>query len=592
MFVVRKMVMSKLANLLWFSMCLWTMSTMICAGWDNYSDTWTATDALGRSVSTYREAGPPRKDKYVGVFYFLWLGQHSKSGPHDITKILAADPDAMSKPDSPLWGPKAAFHHWGEPLFGYYLSDDRWVLRKHAQMLADAGVDMVAFDVTNQFTYKSCYTALCETWSEVRKDGGKTPQIAFLCPFGSPQKVVRELYNDLYSKNLYQELWFHWKGRPLILADPDLVEPELKEAFTYRKPQPSYFVGPTGPNQWGWLEKYPQHIFYDSDGKPEQMVVGIGQNARHGILSAFSEADTYGRSWHGDKKDERPGAVNYGYNVMEQWERALEVDPELIFITGWNEWVAMRLEQFHGVREPVMFVDQFTQEYSRDIEPMKGGHGDAYYYQMVDYIRKFKGCRKPARVGSPKTISIDGYFSDWNFVLPAYRDDVGDTMHRDHPGWGSEGQYKNNTGRNDFVLLKVARDSNYVYFYARTREPITPHTGKNWMMLFINSDGDARTGWEGYNFVVNRQVPTNSIAVVEKSTGGWNWTRAGEVNYAVRANEIEMAIPRMALGLKQTKKIRLEFKWADNMQKEADIMEFTVNGDSAPNGRFAYGYYE
>ncbi len=39
-------------------------------------------------------------------------------------------------------------------------------------------------------------------------------------------------------------------------------------------------------------------------------------------------------------------------------ERALKVDPEFIFITGWNEWIAMRLPEFAGVREPVMFVDR------------------------------------------------------------------------------------------------------------------------------------------------------------------------------------------------------------------------------------------
>jgi hypothetical protein len=34
-------------------------------------------------------------------------------------------------------------HHWGESAFGYYRSDDPWVLRKHAQMLSDAGVDVI-----------------------------------------------------------------------------------------------------------------------------------------------------------------------------------------------------------------------------------------------------------------------------------------------------------------------------------------------------------------------------------------------------------------------------------------------------------------
>jgi hypothetical protein len=35
-------------------------------------DTWTATGGLGRSMPA--EIRPPRKNRFVGVFYFLWLG--------------------------------------------------------------------------------------------------------------------------------------------------------------------------------------------------------------------------------------------------------------------------------------------------------------------------------------------------------------------------------------------------------------------------------------------------------------------------------------------------------------------------------------
>jgi len=45
---------------------------------------------------------PVVNDKQVGLFYFLWLGEHGRKGPYDVTKILEADPDAGQKPDSPL----------------------------------------------------------------------------------------------------------------------------------------------------------------------------------------------------------------------------------------------------------------------------------------------------------------------------------------------------------------------------------------------------------------------------------------------------------------------------------------------------------
>jgi len=572
---------------------------------------WPATDALGRAVSTAETVGPPRKDRFVGIFYFLWLGEHGRGGPYDISKILHNDPDAINHPESPLWGPVNAFHHWGEPLLGYYLSDDPWVLRKHAQMLSDAGVDTVIFDVTNQATYAKNYLALCKVWSQVRKEGGATPQIAFLTPFWDPHNVVRTLYDDFYSKGLYKDLWFQWKGKPLILADPAKVDDDVKGFFTFRKPQPSYFEGPTGPDQWSWLEVYPQHVFKNSAGESEQMTVGIGQN---GILpdrcAAFTEKGAHGRSWHDGAEDTSPGAVNLGLNVTEQWERALKIDPEFIFITGWNEWIAMNLPSFNGVSKPPMFVDQFTQEYSRDMEPMTGGHGDSYYYQMVDYIRRFKGAPPIPKASAPKTVKIDGSFGDWKGVSPEYRDDIGDTEHRNHPAWAKAESYTNTTGRNDFVTLKVARDAKFIYFYARTREPITPHTDLNWMLLFINTVRQ-RPNSLGYNYVVNRTVLDGSVTILEEHGarqpwgtlvyGGHDirtepsrivWHSKQGVHYAVKGDELELAIPRKALGFGDlSKPIRFDFKWADNIQK-FDPIEFTVNGDTAPNGRFAYRYQE
>jgi hypothetical protein len=133
---------------------------------DTLPDTWVATDALGRKLPTAREVGPPRPHRTVGMFYFLWHGAHIQGGPYEVTRILSRDPEAMQKPDSPLWGPL------------------------------------------------------------------------------------------------------------------------------------------------------------------------------------------------------------HGFNVGEQWERALAEDPRFIFVTGWNEWIAGRFNKFGGIRLPVMFVDQFDQEHSRDIEPM------------------------------------------------------------------------------------------------------------------------------------------------------------------------------------------------------------------------------
>jgi hypothetical protein len=560
-------------------------------GWDLWSDTWVATDALGRHVPAFAEVGPPRADRTVGIFYFLWHGAHIQGGPYDVTRILAQAAEAMRQPDNPLWGSLHAPHHWGESLFGYYLTDDEGVLRKHAQMLADAGVDVVVFDVTNQLTYPEWYRALLRVWSEARALGNRTPQVAFLTPFWDPGKVVRELWRDLYQPGLYRELWFTWEGKPLILADPELLSDgdaaRFAAFFTFRKPQPDYFQGPTRSNMWSWLEVFPQHVFRNTRGENEQMSVGVAQNAVGNRLGSMSEPGARGRSYHHGAADPRPNAVWHGLNVAEQWERALREDPRFVFITGWNEWIAGRFNEFNGVRLPVMFVDQFDQEHSRDLEPMRGGHGDNYYYQMAGYIRRYKGARPlpPVRSGPVK---IDGAFADWRGVTPEYRDTIGDPVSRRHRGWDPKVIYENHTGRNDFVAAKVSADTRQARFHVRTREPITPRTGSAWMLLFLDVDADARTGWLGYDFVVNRFGAKRGTVSLERNLGGrYEWLRVGEVALRSAGRELELALPWRQLGLRRPPPA-LDFKWVDNLRETGEASDFTLNGDAAPNDRFNY----
>jgi len=66
----------------------------------------------------------------------------------DVTKVLKGDPIARLDDKHKLWKP-GLYYHWGEPEVGYFLSKDRYVIRKDMSMLSDAGVDVLIMDVTN-----------------------------------------------------------------------------------------------------------------------------------------------------------------------------------------------------------------------------------------------------------------------------------------------------------------------------------------------------------------------------------------------------------------------------------------------------------
>lgn len=538
------------------------------------------------------EVGPPRRDRFVGIFYFLTHNDPNPRaggviGPHDVTKVLAEDPKALEHRDSRAWGAPGGEYYWGKPLYGYYLSSDPWVIRRHAELLSAAGVDTLIFDTTNAVTYPDVYTRVCEVFTEMRKAGDCTPQIAFMVNTAAG-KTADQLYHDLYQPGRFRDLWFIWKGKPLLICDPAQASPEVKEFFTLRAAHWPFTLVNTA-YAWHWESTYPQPYGYTGDPKvPEQVNVAVAQNlrAKDGRVTNMSFGDARGRSFHDGKEDRTPGAVNYGYNFAEQWRRALSLDPPFVMVTGWNEWTAGRFVQKSGVS---VFVDQFDEEFSRDIEPMSGGHADNYYYQLVANVRRYKGA-SPLPKGTPlKTIEIRGPFDQWRDIGPEFRDDPGDTAPRDFAG-ASGLHYSNHTGRNDLVSMKVARDADRLYFYARTRAPLTPRTDRNWMWLLLSTGDSNHPNWEGYDYIINRSIDPDGGSWLEESEGGWKWRKVARIELRAAGSELHLAIPRRLLRLPGGNSVVINFKWADNLQHPGDVMDFYLSGDIAPEGRFMYRY--
>ena len=570
---------------------------------DTDADTWVATDAQGRSLPTNAEVGAPRANRTVGIFYFLWMQPNPTDRVYDNTRLLRADPDA------PAYGPLHAFHWWGEPHLGYYASDDPFVIARHAQMLSDAGVDVVVFDVTNAFTYDTTYLTICQVYENIRQAGGKTPQIAFIAHSRDGQ-VAQRLYDVLYGRSQFPDLWYRWRGKPLLLVDdPGHLTPALRAFFTLRRSwawsNGAWFGN--GEDRWPWMDNSPQQPGWHGDPKNiEEISVNVAGHPTTGI----------GRSDHGgvepphDRYGLTPDRAK-GLYFGEQWERALTVDPPFVFVTGWNEWIAQRFTAGpsgggflgqHIAPGATFFVDEYNEEFSRDIEPMRdtrhgldGGHGDDYYYQLVGFIRRYKGVRPVPTPSAPRTIRPDGGFAQWATVAPEYRDDIEDVGHRDHPGWGDT-HYTDASGRNDLGVMKVARDAKNLYFYARTVRPITaPDTRSNWMTLLLDIDQNHATGWEGYDFAVRRVVWNGKeTTVLCRNVGnGWGWTPIAPVPMTLHGRELMVTVPRALLGLPVSAgPLRFDFKWVDNVPDSGNILDFTDHGDAAPNGRFNYRFNE
>ena len=320
---------------------------------DVFSDTWTAADDAGRVTPDGADTRTAT-DKKVGMFYFMWHNA-KEQGQYPLYDHTAAYLEGGAEA---VWklipqGNMGFAHYWAQPYFGYYNSDDEWVIRKHGYMLSEAGVDFIFVDATNGIIYEKQLEALLRVWSKMRAEGQNTPQICFHCGNDDTNAAasLNNLWNNYYSVGKYSDLWFYWDGKPLIFYPESLgkkLSTEMKGFFTARQSwantNDTWYTAKNGKGHWAWADMYPQKPGLSPKGEVEQMIVmcGFWANGSYGTNA--------GRSYtYKNGIPEHEGAWDFGYALLnttsgqglayqEQFDLAAETDPPIIMITGWNEW--------------------------------------------------------------------------------------------------------------------------------------------------------------------------------------------------------------------------------------------------------------
>lgn len=587
---------------------------------DLYSDTWVAIDALDRTMPTAADR-PLRTDKKrtVGIFYVSWhydfFHQQFKS-PYaaDVTQILQKDPSARLDYNHPLWTHEFAYH-WGEPELGYFTSGDRYVIRKDMSMLVDAGVDVLILDVTNAVAYFDAWNALFETMEQMKAEGNIVPKICFWGYNGSVAERLTEVYNYYYAKGKYKDLWFYWDGKPLLLYNEAAKYPqEIYDFFTLRHMWWGYYQTDIGryvgtEDHWSFgLDMHdsrvanltPQERTSKHNGRLEQISVTPAQHSSTMVGKSWTvaggqpnlnEYDMPQKKFVKGKWITHPEA--YGFYFRDRWEEALTADPDFIYINDWNEWIAGQFAgdvTFMGRKSNFHFVDQYNAEFNRTIQPMKGGYTDNYYMQMAQNIRLYKGVREAPIASKSCNIDINSPISAWSQVTEEYLDTPGDVTHRDFTGYGGH-KYKNTSGRNDILRSKVNVGADKITFFVETASDLTPYTDPNWMLLLINSDCDFKTGWEGFDFLINKEFESSEqTCVMSWDKDASAWKTVGTAQFRTEGRYLVVEVPLTMLGIGATSQGDFYFKWADNPASLTDAISLCTDGDTAPNRRFCYNY--
>lgn len=590
-----------------------------------------STDANGRY---FTEVDGFDKDKKVGIFYFLWIGQHDQKNAG--ADGCSWDSSLLSETELKANTEVGVFHYWNKPLYDYYNSEDPWVFRKHLELFVMAGIDYLVFDVSNSYYYKKVCDNIFPVAVEYAEQGWKIPKFIFYCHTKTKSIIMGKgdgtdadlgengIYKDFYDPNnpalrKYDCLWYteedngerNIERKPWIIVKNNGKGDEASQNFSECSKEVKDFFY-TRELRWSGEHAADAEWVFPSDiDDPIEHKGMLSVSVAQHTSGAFSDSvfengrrdSNRGRGWDNELGTNVESNIYFGTNYEGEWERAFKQSDKVnnIFLSTWNEWVAQKQMASWGGRSSSYFVDQFNPEFSRDIEMTADLWGDNYYLQTVFNARRFKQVSDSVNSAFlPRRTEIDINTDDerWNGTV-GYLDFAGDTKPRNYKSSNLNAHgnvpnvvYTNTTGRNDIVKTNVTCDDKNMYFRIECDEDITAYEAgdKTWMNILIEIEGLKGNNWENYQFVINRTVDGKKTAVERLKRNGSSESIAGYGEFNVRDNVMTVAVPREFIGLADKESFTMNFKVADHVTNYTDIMDYYVNGDSAPIGRLNYTF--
>ncbi|NRA65538.1 MAG: hypothetical protein HRU19_13705 [Pseudobacteriovorax sp.] len=294
---------------------------------------------------------------------------------------------------------------WAEPSSGIYcLTRDRQVLRRHAEVLGDMGVDFIVLDISNWPNVKEDLAeeqiiqpllALLDEWSRIPN----APKVVGWTPFQNfnsslpkerrdKSKLIPAMVDLIASllKNNYPQLIFRaesGKGLLLEVDDTDRFSDQQQKAEVWARMQGDWDIY----KMWGLRDisrsgREKEWSFLSTCSNESMFLESFGFDHCHQSVSRVQipVVAGYQKSYVTREPTVRKF---YGRTLVSQFSRAF--DPQLaqipfIFITGWNEWMA-QIQKTGPGEGPAQFVDLFDEERNRDLEP--GGKSGSYYKDLV-----------------------------------------------------------------------------------------------------------------------------------------------------------------------------------------------------------------
>lgn len=289
------------------------------------------------------------------------------------------------------WFPPLTGQKWGTPILGEYNSSDEAVIEQHAKWLVDAGVDFIMIDWTNNMNHvygeqdgnleyiESATAVVFDVFARLEKapkiviaGGVNSADQALAFVDGTMQRRANEIWDNFYGKPEYQDLILHFEGKPLLclyLSTPAVAAKPGDEIFSDERYTIKYFTGFLGQQEnlvregtriskygyWSWWERGNNVYAVNEDGSAECITISA---AWVGEAPPDEAIDNPNSGWL--QENGGMGRRN-GDTFREQWDMAIGLDPEIVLVQSFNEWVSETL--------PGKAAEEYNAEYSNDIEP-------------------------------------------------------------------------------------------------------------------------------------------------------------------------------------------------------------------------------
>jgi hypothetical protein len=273
---------------------------------------------------TLMDAGKAEKNRYDGTVA-IWYGSHFEdSASHD-------------------WAPIKEWNGPYHPILGEYKTDNRKVIQRHLQWLRRAGVDVIFYDacrVQPELTLldlpkQKTLQLLAEELSHQEKETRQLKLVVWMEKWNSNPTAEQYKFGfDYVRKNLAdRDFYYRLDGKPLVMTyqngpAPDLakIEKENEPFFTLRHISPD--AGTPGWKYFGPL------------GDKECMTVNPGANGfmEEGFITKYvnkQPVNDQALRQRGKAAIEQRADGKYFENQLLQ---ARQVNPKVIFISGWNDW--------------------------------------------------------------------------------------------------------------------------------------------------------------------------------------------------------------------------------------------------------------